>query len=106
MSDLPDGPSWRGVLSALSRGDDLDADDTAWAMDEVMAGNASPHEVEQAREAAIAALYGAAKELTELPGDDRSAQEIFRTVASTRDGAAVAARDSVTFPGDTPGVRF
>lgn len=51
MSDEPDGPSWRAVLATLSRGDDLRADDTAWAMDEIMSGNASP-----ARLAAFAVL--------------------------------------------------
>jgi anthranilate phosphoribosyltransferase len=38
----PAGPSWPAVLTALMRGEELPADDTAWAMDEVMAGNATP----------------------------------------------------------------
>lgn len=48
------GRTWRAVLSALSARADLDAADTAWAMDEVMAGNASP-----ARLAAFAVLLRA-----------------------------------------------
>jgi anthranilate phosphoribosyltransferase len=37
--------SWPALLSALLRGDDLTADDTAWAMGEVMAGDATPAQV-------------------------------------------------------------
>ncbi len=33
--------TWPGLLSALLRGDQLDADDTAWAMDEIMSGSAT-----------------------------------------------------------------
>jgi anthranilate phosphoribosyltransferase len=36
------GRSWPGVLTALMRGDALDAADTAWAMDEIITGAASP----------------------------------------------------------------
>jgi anthranilate phosphoribosyltransferase len=36
------GPTWPAVLTSLMAGDELAADDTAWAMDEVMAGNATP----------------------------------------------------------------
>jgi anthranilate phosphoribosyltransferase len=36
------GPSWPAVLTALMARAELSADDTAWAMDEIMAGNASP----------------------------------------------------------------
>src|SRR2546429_230968 len=35
------GPSWPALLTALLSGAQLSADDTAWAMDEVMAGNAT-----------------------------------------------------------------
>ncbi len=45
------GRSWPDVLSTLSAGEALEADDTSWAMDEIMAGNASP-----ARLAAFAVL--------------------------------------------------
>src|ERR1700757_940091 len=38
----PDGPTWPAVLTALMAGAELAADDTAWAMDEIMAGNATP----------------------------------------------------------------
>jgi anthranilate phosphoribosyltransferase len=36
------GPTWPAVLTALMSGAELSADDTAWAMDEIMAGNATP----------------------------------------------------------------
>jgi anthranilate phosphoribosyltransferase len=36
------GPNWPAVLTALMSGAELSADDTAWAMDEIMAGNATP----------------------------------------------------------------
>jgi anthranilate phosphoribosyltransferase len=35
-------PTWPGLLTALMAGTSLTADDTAWAMDEIMAGDASP----------------------------------------------------------------
>src|SRR4051794_32507883 len=38
----PAGRDWPAVLTALLGGADLTADDTAWAMDEIMAGNATP----------------------------------------------------------------
>ncbi len=36
------GPTWPDLLSALVRGEDLTTDDTAWAMDRVMSGEATP----------------------------------------------------------------
>jgi anthranilate phosphoribosyltransferase len=41
VGDLP-SRTWPVVLGALMRGDDLSADDTAWAMGEMMAGGATP----------------------------------------------------------------
>jgi anthranilate phosphoribosyltransferase len=38
-------PTWPDVLSALLRGESLTADDTAWAMHEVMSGDATPAQV-------------------------------------------------------------
>ncbi|GGQ52718.1 anthranilate phosphoribosyltransferase [Couchioplanes azureus] len=38
-------PTWPNLLSALLRGEELPAQDTAWAMGEIMAGNASPVQV-------------------------------------------------------------
>jgi anthranilate phosphoribosyltransferase len=56
--------SWPNVLTTLLAGDELEADDTAWAMDEIMAGNAS-----QAQLAAFAVLLRAKGETpTELSG--------------------------------------
>ena len=46
--------SWPGLLSALMAGDSLSAEDTAWAMNEIMAGDASP-----ARLAALVVLLRA-----------------------------------------------
>jgi anthranilate phosphoribosyltransferase len=37
--------TWPNLLSALLRGEELDAPDTAWAMGEIMAGNATPVQV-------------------------------------------------------------
>jgi anthranilate phosphoribosyltransferase len=37
--------TWPNTLSALMRGDELDTRDTAWAMGEIMAGNATPAQV-------------------------------------------------------------
>ncbi len=37
--------TWPNLLSALMRGDELDTTDTAWAMGEIMAGNATPVQV-------------------------------------------------------------
>ncbi|MDP9416972.1 MAG: anthranilate phosphoribosyltransferase [Actinomycetota bacterium] len=38
-------PSWPQLLTSLLRGDDLSADATAWAMGEIMAGEASPAQI-------------------------------------------------------------
>ena len=37
-----DAPTWPGLLARLLAGEDLGTDDTAWAMDEVMRGDAEP----------------------------------------------------------------
>lgn len=39
---MPSGRSWPAVLGALAARSDLPAEDTAWAMNEIMAGEASP----------------------------------------------------------------
>ncbi len=39
------GHTWPDVLSALVAGDDLDAEQTGWAMGEVLAGNATPAQI-------------------------------------------------------------
>ena len=39
------GPSWPGLLTRLLAGEDLGADDTAWAMREVMTGEATPAQI-------------------------------------------------------------
>jgi anthranilate phosphoribosyltransferase len=36
------GPTWKALLSQLLAGGDLRAEDTAWAMDQIMSGEASP----------------------------------------------------------------
>jgi anthranilate phosphoribosyltransferase len=59
----PQARSWPRLLSALSDGTDLSADDTAWAMNEIMAGDASP-----ARLAAFAVLLRAKGETPEELG--------------------------------------
>ena len=52
--------SWSALLGALIHGTELSADDTAWAMDEIMGGNASP-----ARLASFAVLLRAKGETPE-----------------------------------------
>jgi anthranilate phosphoribosyltransferase len=39
------GRRWSTILSALLRREDLDAEDTAWAMDQIMAGDATPVQI-------------------------------------------------------------
>jgi anthranilate phosphoribosyltransferase len=39
------GASWPAVLTALMSGQELASDDTAWAMDEIMSGNATPAQI-------------------------------------------------------------
>lgn len=39
------GPSWAGLLTALLAGEALSAQDTAWAMGEIMSGDATPAQV-------------------------------------------------------------
>jgi anthranilate phosphoribosyltransferase len=41
----PAARSWRDILATLMRGDDLPADATAWAMDRIMSGEATPVQV-------------------------------------------------------------
>jgi anthranilate phosphoribosyltransferase len=52
--------SWSALLTALMSGTDLPADDTAWAMDEIMAGAAAPAQL-----AAFAVLLRAKGETPE-----------------------------------------
>ncbi len=37
--------TWPQLISALLRSDELSAGDTAWAMDEIMAGSATPVQI-------------------------------------------------------------
>jgi anthranilate phosphoribosyltransferase len=59
MSGVSDR-SWPGLLTALTAGQELSADDTAWAMDEIMAGDATPAQL-----AAFAVLLRAKGETSE-----------------------------------------
>ncbi|KAL9024139.1 MAG: hypothetical protein Q9196_006735 [Gyalolechia fulgens] len=54
-----------------------------------LTGYASEREMMQGRDAAFAAMYGAAKELTRVPAPDSSATAVYRTVSGTR-GALVS----------------
>jgi anthranilate phosphoribosyltransferase len=60
VSAADPGRDWPAVLSALMRGDALAAADTAWAMDEIMAGAATPAQL-----AAFAVLLRAKGETSE-----------------------------------------
>jgi anthranilate phosphoribosyltransferase len=72
--------TWPGLLTALTARQDLSADDTAWAMDEIMAGNATPAQL-----AAFAVLLRAKGE---------SPAELAGLVRTMRDRAS-----PVTVPG-------
>jgi anthranilate phosphoribosyltransferase len=73
--------TWPGVLAPLMRGQDLSADDTAWAMDRIMSGEASDVQIagfavalrskgETVEEVSglVRAMYGHARTI-EVPGD-------------------------------------
>ncbi|UQX87248.1 anthranilate phosphoribosyltransferase [Jatrophihabitans telluris] len=64
MTSTVGAASWPSILAALMAGSALSADDTAWAMDEIMAGEATPAQL-----AAFAVLLRAKGETpTELSG--------------------------------------
>jgi anthranilate phosphoribosyltransferase len=60
--------SWPGVLTALLSGTDLTADDTAWAMGQVMRGDATPAQVS----ALVVALRAKGETVAEVTGLARS----------------------------------
>ena len=77
------GRDWPALLTALMSGADLSADDTGWAMDEVMAGNATPAQL-----AAFAVLLRAKGETPqELAGLVRTM--VDRATPLTIEGRAV-----------------
>src|SRR3954452_15787410 len=77
------GRSWPVLLTALMSGAELAADDTAWAMDEIMAGNATPAQL-----AAFAVLLRAKGETPqELAGLVRTMLD--RAAPLTVEGRAV-----------------
>jgi anthranilate phosphoribosyltransferase len=45
------GTTWPDLIGALLRGDELSTDETAWAMDEIMSGKASPAQIARHRAA-------------------------------------------------------
>jgi anthranilate phosphoribosyltransferase len=60
MADTPSPATWPSLLARLVRGDSLSSADTAWAMDEIMAGEATPAQL-----AAFAVLLRAKGETAE-----------------------------------------
>jgi anthranilate phosphoribosyltransferase len=77
------GPTWPAVLTALMSRAELSADDTAWAMDEIMSGNATPAQL-----AAFAVLLRAKGETpAELAGLVRTMLD--RAVPIAIEGRAV-----------------
>ncbi|MDT4941615.1 MAG: anthranilate phosphoribosyltransferase [Pseudonocardiales bacterium] len=79
----PAGLDWPALLTALMSGAELSAGDTAWAMDEVMAGNATPAQL-----AAFAVLLRAKGETAqELSGLVRTM--VDRAAPLTIEGRAV-----------------
>jgi anthranilate phosphoribosyltransferase len=83
MTPPPVGRGWPALLTALMAGDSLSPSDTAWAMDEIMAGQASPAQL-----AAFAVLLRAKGETAdELAG--LVSTMLARAVPVTVDGPAV-----------------
>jgi anthranilate phosphoribosyltransferase len=75
--------SWPTILSALMRGEDLDADATAWAMGEIMTGEATPAQI-----AGFAvALHTKGETVAEVDGLTRAMYE--RATPITVSGRAV-----------------
>ncbi|GAA3751439.1 anthranilate phosphoribosyltransferase [Streptomyces tremellae] len=69
-------PSWPGVLNALLRGEDLDAGQTAWAMDRIMSGEATNAQI-----AGFAvALRAKGETVEEVTGLVRAMYEHARTI--------------------------
>jgi anthranilate phosphoribosyltransferase len=64
----PAARTWGGLLTVLLRGDDLSADDTAWAMEQVMLGEATPAQVA----GFVVALRAKGESAVELAGLVRS----------------------------------
>ncbi len=76
-------PSWPAVLTTLMAGAELSADDTAWAMSEIMAGNATPAQL-----SAFAVLLRAKGETpAELSGLVRTMRDVATPL--TIEGRAV-----------------
>lgn len=69
--------SWPTLLGRLLAGDDLAADDTAWAMDQVMSGEASPAQVA----AFVVALRAKGETAPEVAGLARTMLAHARTVS-------------------------
>ncbi|WP_328722146.1 anthranilate phosphoribosyltransferase [Streptomyces sp. NBC_00247] len=68
--------SWSGVLTSLVRGQDLGADDTAWAMDRIMSGDATDVQI-----AGFAiALRAKGETVAEVSGLVRAMYEHARTI--------------------------
>ncbi|MDT4933405.1 MAG: anthranilate phosphoribosyltransferase [Pseudonocardiales bacterium] len=83
MSSPAPGRTWSAILGVLMQGGGLTADDTAWAMDEIMAGEATPAQL-----AAFAVLLRAKGETPdEIEGLVRTM--LARATPVTIDGPAV-----------------
>lgn len=68
---MVDSPSWPQLLTSLVEGTDLGVEDTAWAMDEILAGNASPVQIAgfavalRAKGETVEEIQGMAQAMTE-----------------------------------------
>lgn len=77
MTDAPVGRGWPDLLTALLSGQDLSDDDTAWAMDQIMRGDATPVQV-----AGFAvALRAKGETVTEIVGMVRAMYEHATTIS-------------------------
>ena len=86
--------SWPGVLNALLRGQDLAAEDTAWAMDRIMSGEATDAQI-----AGFAvALRAKGETVEEITGLVRAMYAHANTDRGARPHASTSSAPAATAP--------
>ena len=84
--------SWPDVLGSLISGDDLDSDQTAWAMGEILAGEATPVQI-----AGFAvALRAKGETVEEVEGLVEAMYAARHPAAGRRDGCSTWSAPAVT----------
>ena len=87
-------PSWPPLLATLLRGEDLTADDTAWAMGEIMAGEATPVQIA----GFVVALRAKGETVDEIDGPGPAMLDARRTASRCRAGASTSSAPAATGP--------